>query len=284
MPSIVFITGMSGSGKTQVLKTLEDEGYYCIDNIPTQLIPQLVDIISYTKEIRKVSMVVDIRDKSFAQNFLQTTALLRDNGYDFRILFVDASNEVILRRYKETRRRHPLDGDSITESIENERKILEKIRVNADILIDTTDLNVHQLKAKITKIFGGEDLKEFSVVVTSFGYKFGIPTDSDMVIDTRFLKNPNFVPELKKLDGGNKKIKDFILTDEKARKYIDKIQDLVDFLLPEFQKEGKKYVTISIGCTGGRHRSVAIADIIADYIKRKGYRITKIHRDIEKEK
>lgn len=277
MTLIAFITGMSGSGKTQALKVLEDVGFYCVDNMPSEIIPHLIKLSSMSQEIPKLAMGVDIRDRTFVRNFLNILKELKSSDVKFKVVFLDAKDDVIVRRYKETRRRHPLDGGSIWKSIAKERKMLEPIKKIADDVIDTSHTNIHELKRRVIELFA-EAIPSFSFMIVSFGYKNDIPREADLIFDTRFLINPNFDEGLKNLDGRDKRVKEFILKDERSVKYIKMMEEMLRFLLLEFKREGKSYVTVGVGCTGGRHRSVAIAEIIAE--KFAEYNPIVIHRDL----
>jgi len=282
---IVVITGMSGSGKSTALRALEDLGFFCVDNLPIVLLPKFLNIQSDpSKMISKVAMVMDLREQGFLEKYPRIFKRLREQGYVIEILFLDAGDEALLHRFSETRRSHPLAvKGSIMEGIAMERQKLAPLKLMADRIIDSTSSNVHQLKDVIQRIFlspGSE--KRLIVHVTSFGYRYGIPVDADIVLDVRFLPNPYFVDSLKKHDGHHPAVRDYILASDEGRRFIEKLFALMSFLLPLYEKEGKVQLHIALGCTGGKHRSVAMANELAAYFSDKGYNIQANHRDIGK--
>ena len=276
----IVVTGLSGSGKTVVSRYLEDKGYYCVDNLPAKLIPELVNLWQRRKiEIDKIALVIDIREPNFLQEFLSVLKRLKIKPF---VLFLEASDETLVKRFSESRRPHPLaPKKSILEGVRLERKKLARIKAMADEVIDTTGLNLSQLKERISKQVLKQQ-RQLQVNVVSFGYKYGLPLDSDIVFDTRFLPNPYYVDELRELNGLTKKVRDFVLDSEMSKKFVDRLTSFIEFLVPEFIKEGKSTLTISIGCTGGRHRSVVIAEVLADYLLKKKLKVKIIHRDIYK--
>lgn len=281
---VIFITGISGSGKTTALKTLEDLGYYTVDNIPIDLIHE---VISLTKRagIEFITFGVSPRDNEMVKKFLYVLETLKkEKEYEVKLVFLDAKDEVIIRRYKETRRKHPFEeGKTIDKAIKIEREILLPIADYSDVRIDTTEINIHQLRQRIREVAGVE---KDSIVfhVLSFGFKYGIPSEADLVFDVRFVKNPNFHPELKKLDGTNKEVQDYVFSDENAVKYLRMIEDMVEFLKDRLVKDGRYTATIAIGCTGGRHRSIAFAEKLKEFIENKiGAQCIVNHRDKEKD-
>ncbi len=282
---IVVITGMSGSGKSTALRALEDLGFFCVDNLPIVLLPKFLNIQSDpSKMISKVAMVMDLREQGFLEKYPRIFKRLREQGYVIEILFLDAGDEALLHRFSETRRSHPLAvKGSIMEGIALERQKLAPLKLMADKIIDSTSSNVHQLKDTVQRIFlspGSE--KRLIVHVTSFGYRYGIPVDADIVLDVRFLPNPYFVDSLKKHDGHHPAVRDYILASDEGRRFIEKLFALMSFLLPLYEKEGKVQLHIALGCTGGKHRSVAMANELAAYFSDKGYNIHANHRDIGK--
>ena len=282
---IVVITGMSGSGKSTALRALEDLGFFCVDNLPIVLLPKFLNIQSDpSKMISKVAMVMDLREQGFLEKYPRIFKRLREQGYVIEILFLDAGDEALLHRFSETRRSHPLAvKGSIMEGIALERQKLAPLKLMADKIIDSTSSNVHQLKDTVQRIFlspGSE--KRLIVHVTSFGYRYGIPVDADIVLDVRFLPNPYFVDSLKKHDGHHPAVRDYILASDEGRRFIEKLFALMSFLLPLYEKEGKVRLHIALGCTGGKHRSVAMANELAAYFSDKGYNIQANHRDIGK--
>lgn len=281
----VVVTGMSGGGKSTVLKMLEDAGFYCVDNLPISLIEKFVELISLpNSEISKVVLGLDVRsDQSFA-DATRTLEQLRTEGYQFEILFMDADENVLIKRYKETRRVHPLAVDGrVEDGVRAERKVLENIRRNADYVIDTTNLLTRELKAELDRIFveNGE-YNSLMVTVMSFGFKYGIPTDADLVFDVRFLPNPFYIEELKQKTGNDKEVQDYVMKQEESEIFVWKLIDMVQFLIPNYVKEGKYRLVIAIGCTGGRHRSVTLANELYKRMKDKGtYGMKLYHRDVE---
>jgi UPF0042 nucleotide-binding protein len=284
---IVFITGISGSGKTTALKTLEDIGFYTVDNIPIDMI---FDFISLTRKanIKDVALSLFFKDEKTAQKFSEIISQLKEEVKDGRVIltFLEASDDAIIRRYKETRRKHPFGDEikSIDMAIKKEREILKLIFDISDIKLDTTQMNIHQLREKIRELFGDEKGMELTFQIYSFGFRYGIPQESDLVFDVRFIRNPNFDPQLKKFDGTHPEVQKYIFEDENARKYLEMIKEMIRFLAERFKKEGKFIATISIGCTGGRHRSVAFAEKIKEFIENEiKAKVILIHRDKEKE-
>jgi len=276
----IVVTGLSGSGKTVVSRYLEDVGYYCVDNLPAKLIPELVHLWQRREVgIDKIALVIDIREPNFLKEFPAVLKKLKIKPF---VLFLEASDEALVKRFSESRRPHPLASKkSILEGVRLERKKLAKIKAMADEVIDTTGLNLSQLKEEISKQVLKQQ-RQLQINVVSFGYKYGLPLDSDLVFDTRFLPNPYYVDELRELNGLTKKVRDFVLDSEMSEKFIDRLTSFIEFLIPEFIKEGKSTLTISIGCTGGRHRSVVIAEVLADYLEKKKLKVKIIHRDIYK--
>ncbi len=281
---IVIITGLSGSGKSTAIKALEDVGFFCVDNLPVALLPKFLELRAYSDlEISKLALVMDIREKDFVSTYSDVLDRLRGLGYRFEILFLEASEEILLRRYSETRMHHPLArGRSLLEAIHNERQQLEGLKGIADKVVDTSHYNVHELKAVILgHVLKAIQTGHVEVHVLSFGYKYGIPHDADLVIDVRFLPNPYFVPELKRLDGMAPEVKAFVKKWDETQIFLKKYLDLLDYLIPLYEKEGKSYLTVAVGCTGGKHRSVVIADEIFEYLKHETDHINLVHRDIE---
>lgn len=282
----VIVTGMSGAGKSSVLKMLEDSGYFCVDNLPVQLIEKFA-MLAYddSANIGKVALVIDIRSGQALEELEQVLTDITNLGYAFEILFLDSSTEVLVKRYKETRRTHPLSFEGrIDKGIETERQKLEFLRRRADYIIDSSRLLIRELKIEIDKIFvKNETYSNFIITVVSFGFKYGIPTDADLVFDVRFLPNPFYIPELRPLTGNDKPIYDYVLKSEAATQFLDKIYDLLSFLMPNYILEGKNNLVIGIGCTGGKHRSVTLANAIAKRLSGLGYGLNIEHRDIEKD-
>lgn len=280
----VIVTGMSGGGKSTALRMLEDAGFYCVDNLPVPLIEKFVELIAMPgSEVTKVALGLDVRvDQPFedAQRVLEK---LRENGYSFEILFMEASDKVLLKRYKETRRMHPLTPDGrVEDGIAKERKILEDILRKSDYVLDTSKLLTRELKEEIERIFvQNKEYNSLMVTILSFGFKHGIPADADLVFDVRFLPNPFYIEELKYKTGNDKEVQDYVMSFREAEIFIDKLCDMIGFLLPNYINEGKYQLVIAIGCTGGKHRSVTLANRLYERMKsQEGYGITISHRDV----
>jgi len=280
---LVIITGLSGSGKGTVLRTLEDLGYYAVDNLPLDLIPKFAELSLDSPKVRRAALVVDVREGGAFQRFPRLYAQLR-RSIPTRLIFLEADDETLVRRFSETRRPHPLGADtSIIRSIQAERELMKPVRKLADLTINTSKFNVHELREYIGEQFGGgRDESKLMVYVTSFGFRYGIPPDSDLVFDVRFLPNPNYIKEYKNLSGRHPRVARYIRSFPQTTEFINRISDLLVYLLPHYVREGKSYLTIAFGCTGGRHRSVMMADEIRKRLARAGYRVKGAHRDIEK--
>ncbi len=279
----LIITGISGSGKTAVSHFLEDLGYFCIDNLPAKLIPNFVELwLRKEVEIQKVALVVDMRERGFLTDFPAAVEEIKKRTTP-RIIFLDASDETLLKRFSETRRPHPLTKKkSVIESIRWERKRLAPIKKMADDVFDTSSTNVTQLKELLTRRLVKGRSPTMQIAIRSFGYKYGIPLDADLIFDTRFLPNPFYIDLLRTKTGKSPKVRTHVLRSRGAKEFMDKLFPFVDYLLPEFVSEGKSYLTIAIGCTGGKHRSVVIAEALKDYLRKKRYDIKIFHRDIFK--
>lgn len=279
----VVITGMSGAGKSQAMKVMEDMGYYCMDNLPPALLSKFAELThKSTKEIKKVAVVVDIRGGEFFETLFQGLDQLTAMGIGFKILFLDSANDTLIKRYKELRRPHPLNPEgNLLDGIEAERGVLKQVKSRADYIIDTTKLNLGMLKEEMTRIFvEGEEASKLSISVTSFGFKHGILLDGDLVFDVRFLPNPFYIPELKEFTGLENNVRDYVFSWPQTQAFIEKTMDLIEFLIPYYIKEGKTQLVVGIGCTGGKHRSVAIAERITGLLKADGHRSVVDHRDI----
>ncbi len=282
---IVVITGMSGSGKSTAVRALEDEGFYCIDNLPVRLFRQFVELIEKSGEIfRGVVLVTDIRGRELSGGIIESFSELRGAGYKLDVLFFEASDEVLIRRFAETRRRHPAeDRCSVPDGIRIERERLATLRQNATLIIDTSEFNVHQLKEQVIRTISGDHgSSHFTVEVVSFGFRYGIPLDAAIVMDVRFLPNPHFISELRPLSGLESPVRDFVLEKPESLEFLSRFFNLTDFLVPAYRREGKSYLTIAVGCTGGRHRSVAITQAVANRLESEGVKVRINHRDIEK--
>ena len=282
-PELVIITGLSGSGKGTVLKSLEDFGFYSVDNLPIELIPKFAELTNDSPKIRRAALVVDIREGATLQRF---PAVLREvqRKIPTTLVFLEADNDTLFRRYSETRRPHPLGaGDSVYDSIRSEREMLQPLRDMANLIVNTSKFNVHELRQFMRQAFSDDSGESKTMIyVTSFGFRNGIPTDSDLVFDVRFLPNPNYIPEFKNLTGRNPRVAHFIRSYPQTVEFIERISKLLIYLLPHYVREGKSYLTISFGCTGGRHRSVMMAAEIAKRIAKAGYKVKTTHRDLQK--
>ncbi|MBF0232102.1 MAG: RNase adapter RapZ [Desulfamplus sp.] len=285
---IFIITGISGSGKTTAMAAFEDAGFYCVDNMPMALLPKFLDLpLKNDPKIKGFSFVMDMREHEFPTQYSVTIEALRERDLSPVTIFLDADENTLIKRFSQTRRHHPMSHDtSLTESIRSEKKEMLSIKNSAEILIDTSTYNPHRLKAEIVAIASGRDAKKHISMKTnimSFGFKYGIPPDADLVIDMRFLSNPFFIPSLKNQDGESDDVKKFVLSLNETVEFLDKYLNLLDFLFPLYQKEGKAYLTIAVGCTGGRHRSVAIARKIFEHFHNMGMKTGIIHRDIDRD-
>jgi len=282
MTSIVIISGLSGSGKSTAVNALEDMGYYCVDNIPPTLLPTFIELCKNSeKDISKVALGIDIRERVSFDSAPRVIREFKEKGYPVDMIFLESSDSILLKRYKETRRKHPLSNDgNISEGISKERKMLEELKELSNYTIDTSELNVHQLSEIIKNKFNKEGSQNILLNIISFGFKHGIPNDADMIFDVRFLPNPHFVESLKNLNGTDKEVLDYIMEKEQSIEFIEKMTEFLDYLIPNYEKEGKAYLTIAIGCTGGKHRSVAITDKVAEHFKDLSP-LTR-HRDISK--
>lgn len=282
MTNLVIISGLSGSGKSTAVNVLEDLGYYCVDNIPPTLLPTFIELCENSdKDINKVALVIDIRERVSFESAPTVIEEFKKKGYPVDMIFLESSDQTLIKRYKETRRKHPLSDDgNIIEGISKEREMLEKLKELSNYTIDTSELNVHELSEIIKNKFSKTGSQNILLNIISFGFKHGIPNDADMIFDVRFLPNPHFVEDLKDLNGTDNEIIDFIMNKEEATAFIEKMTDFLDYLVPNYEKEGKSYLTIAIGCTGGKHRSVAITDKLAEHFKHLSP-VTR-HRDISK--
>jgi len=283
----LILTGLSGAGKTEAIRCLEDIGYFCIDNMPPTLIPKFAEACFKTDgKIDRIALVIDIRGGEFFGDIYESLLYLNEHKFDYEILFLEASDEVLVKRYKESRRKHPLSPDGrVINGIHQERLLLKDIRHRADHVIDTSKLKQRELKDEIFKIYSevGRIESEFAITIVSFGFKYGIPVDSDLVFDVRFLPNPFYIPELKELSGNDAGVRDYVMGHNVTQEFIAKLSDMLDFLIPSYMAEGKRQLIVSIGCTGGRHRSVAIANDLFDKLSDAGLRTSIDHRDINED-
>lgn len=284
-PDILIISGLSGSGKSVASKALEDIGYFCIDNLPLGLLEKLLSLVKKGQsDITRLALVMDSRDSSMVNEGQELIAKLRKKKYPLTILFLECNDDILMRRFKETRRTHHLDKDqSITTAISSERKMLSWLKLTADVTIDTSNKNVHQLRQVIQDRFSDPELqKQFNISFISFGFRYGLPLDADLVMDVRFLPNPYWVQALKDRSGLEKDVAQYVLQADESDQFLKRFSELLDFMLPFYPKKGKHYLTVGIGCTGGKHRSVSIVEELSRRFGEKNIKISVFHRDIEK--
>lgn len=284
----VFITGLSGSGKTLAMKALEDTGFFCVDNLPPELIDPFADLTAKGgNSANRVAIVADIRERGFLKKFPRVFHRLRQSGFQTTLVFLEARNDVLVRRFSESRRPHPLapaKGGTILEAVKTERRKLSPIRSLADVILDTSEMTAHQLRRNLRERFADPGERKVPTLnIVSFGYKYGIPLDADLVFDVRFLANPYFESKLRKKDGNDPRVEKFILSHRETEEFLTRLKSFVDYLIPNFALEGKSYLTIAIGCTGGFHRSVMVANALARHIAKQGRSAIVTHRDMENE-
>lgn len=284
---LIIVTGMSGAGKSTALKMLEDVGYFCVDNLPVPLVPKLAELLRVpNSEVNKIALGIDIRS---GQTFSELEKVLEEfvrSDMKYEILFLDASDEVLIKRYKETRRNHPLAGDGrVDKGIGEERKKLERLRRKADYILDTSQMLTRELKTELNKIFvENKEFKNLYITILSFGFKYGIPSDADLVFDVRFLPNPYYITDLRAKTGNDREVREFVMRNQKSGEFLEKLKDMIRFLIPNYIIEGKHQLVIAIGCTGGKHRSVTLAnELYENLCKDENYGIKIEHRDIEKD-
>ncbi len=284
----IIVSGLSGAGKSQALKCFEDMGFFCVDNLPTTLIPKFAELcVQSMGTMNNVALGIDVREADFFEQLFETLRILSENHIEYRIVFLEASNDVLIKRYSETRRPHPLNtkGKTILDDIMAERKKMESLKERADLVVDTSYLTVHELRSTLTERFSRfTKERKLTISVISFGYKYGVPPDIDLLFDLRFLPNPNYVEELHSLTGNDKGVMDYILKFPITHKFLEKLFGLIEFLIPQYIAEGRSYLTIGFGCTGGRHRSVALCNLFANFIKQGVFKVNLIikHRDSQK--
>ncbi len=282
----VIITGLSGAGKSQAIDSFEDAGYFCVDNLPPELVPTLVDLFRREgSKVDRVAIVSDVRGGEYFSRLEQLLDELHERGVEHTLVFLEASNEALVRRFKETRRRHPAaDGGSVIDGIRRERRILAPLRERATVVIDTSDISIHDLKARLHKdIIQHSRRTGIVFAVVSFGYKYGVPIDADLLFDVRFLPNPHYDLRLRPLTGLDVEVREFVMSSSDTGEYLERLTALLDFLFPRYAAEGKAHLTIGVGCTGGRHRSVAIAEYIGERYAKQGYYTIVRHRDMARE-
>ena len=284
--SFVIITGLSGAGKSYAIKCFEDMGYFCVDNLPTTLIPTFAELCAQSsRQIRTIALGVDVREGEYLEHFVEALQALRARGHRVEVLFLESGDEALVRRYNETRRRHPLAGEgSVLDGIRAERHALAHLREVAGRIIDTSGLTVHQFKDRLIEAYAAQEARDaLTVSLVSFGFKFGVPYDADLVFDVRFLPNPHFVDGLRSLDGRDAPAAKFVLSHEDSSEFLARLEDLLRFLLPLYQREGKAYLTLAIGCTGGRHRSVTLVEALRAFLEEMGLQPIVRHRDLDRE-
>ncbi|WP_022668498.1 RNase adapter RapZ [Desulfospira joergensenii] len=284
---VYIITGLSGSGKSTAIQAFEDASFYCVDNMPMALVPKFLELpLKESREIKGIAFVMDMRSKTFVQEYAPGIGAIEDLGVLPQIIFLEAGKDILVKRFSQTRRHHPLSrGTSLVESIESEIETMAPVKLTAHHVIDTSNYNVHELKSRILDLIsrGRKRSKIMKLNVESFGFKYGIPNEADLVIDVRFLANPYFIPELKNQDGESEEVKDFVLSNPDTKDFLERYTGLLDYLIPLYRNENKAYLTIAVGCTGGRHRSVAIARSIFEHLNKKGLSPGIIHRDIDRD-
>lgn len=283
---IVVVTGLSGAGRSTAAKCLEDLGYFVVDNLPPALIATMVELGSSSSgaAVTRLAVVVDVRSRAFSSDLTGTLVDLDERGYRPKVLFLQARDDVLIRRFESVRRAHPLQGEGrLSDGIAAERLLLTDLAGVADVTVDTSDLNVHQLRSTIELAFGAEFVPSLKATVMSFGYKYGLPLDADLVVDVRFLPNPHWLPELRSLTGQNPEVRAYVLGQETAGEFLDSYMDILALIGTGYQREGKRYLTLAVGCTGGKHRSVAISEELATRLAAEGVHTTVVHRDLGRE-
>jgi UPF0042 nucleotide-binding protein len=282
---LVVITGLSGAGRTQAMQSLEDQGFFCVDNLPPTFLVKFAELCAQSRgKVSKAAIVCDLRGGEFFSSLSEALSNLEKEGFLLQVLFLDASDETLIRRYKESRRRHPLSPQGrVLDGIQAERQQLEELRIRADNIIDTSDLTSQQLRSQVAELFGKvQGLEQMAVSVISFGFKYGIPMDADLVMDVRFLPNPFYVETLRPLTGEDALVQEYVLGNPMTQEFLEKYLALLEYILPNYIKEGKTHLAIGIGCTGGQHRSVAIAERVGEFLKERQYAINLKHRDAKK--
>lgn len=284
-PTVVMVTGVSGAGKSQALKTLEDLGFFCVDNLPPALIPTFIQLCTQLREpISKIAMGVDVRGREFFDDLSSALSTIEQAGSKAMVLFLEADDDILVRRYKETRRRHPLSlQGSVLEGIHEERAILSDLKGQASIIIDTSNLSTSELRKQLVEVFSSSvKLQKLLVTLVTFGFKHGLPMDADLVFDVRFLPNPYYVADLKPLSGLDSRVSQYLFKSSLTKSFFSRMSKFVDFLLPHYVEEGKSHLTIAVGCTGGRHRSVALGEALRTHLEAKEHTVVVEHRDIER--
>ena len=281
---VILVTGMSGAGRSTATRALEDIGWFVVDNLPPTLMTNVVDYVAQRTGSRKVAVVADVRGGQLFEELRESLAAIKTAGHDLRVLFLEAGDEALVRRYESSRRPHPLQrDDSLLGAVQRERKLLGDLRADADIVIDTSNLNVHELRRSIEASFGDDDHVALRATVMSFGFKYGIPVDADLVADLRFLPNPYWDPKLKELTGLDAAVNDYVVASDQAQEFLTKYAELIDLVEDGYLREGKRFVTIAMGCTGGKHRSVAMAENLSARLVKSGVEVRVVHRDLGRE-
>jgi UPF0042 nucleotide-binding protein len=282
--NLIIITGLSGSGKSTAIDALEDAGYFCVDNMPVLLLPKFLELrAGSASEVQKLALGMDLRQREFVERYREVFDQLQVEDYHLEVLFLEASEEVLLKRYSQTRRQHPIsEGTNLLESIRSEKEQLKGLKETADRIIDSSNLTVHQLKKLIVQYACRSiEAERMRIAILSFGFKYGVPLEADLLIDVRFIPNPYFIPELKKLDGKDQRVQQFVKKWPETQEFLSKYLSLLEYLIPLYEKEGKSYLTIAVGCTGGQHRSVTISEEIFAHLKRPNRDVSLAHRDID---
>ncbi|MFI6578674.1 RNase adapter RapZ [Nocardiopsis sp. NPDC050513] len=284
-PEVVIVTGMSGAGRSTAARALEDLGWFVVDNLPPGLLPTMIELAGRTHgAVPRVAVVVDVRSLAFTEDLLSTVEELRKRDMTARVLFLEAGDDALVRRFEGVRRRHPLQGEGLlTDGITRERETLRAIRGEADLVIDTSQLNVHQLKARVLGFFGEDGEGRIRANVVSFGFKHGLPVDADLVLDCRFLPNPHWVPDLRPMNGRDAPVRDYVLSQDGAKEMLESYSEVLKLTIDGYQREGKHYMTLAVGCTGGKHRSVAMAEQFGDRLRAQGVDVHVVHRDVGRE-
>jgi len=281
---VILVTGMSGAGRSTATRALEDIGWFVVDNLPPTLMTNVVDYVAQRTGSRKVAVVADVRGGQLFEELRESLAAIKAAGHDLRVLFLEAGDEALVRRYESSRRPHPLQrDDSLLGAVQRERNLLSDLRADADIVIDTSNLNVHELRRSIEASFGDDDHVALRATVMSFGFKYGIPVDADLVADLRFLPNPYWDPKLKDLTGLDAAVNDYVVASDQAQEFLTKYAELIDLVEDGYLREGKRFVTIAMGCTGGKHRSVAMAENLSARLVKSGVEVRVVHRDLGRE-
>ena len=283
-PRFVVVTGLSGAGKTVAIRCLEDLGFFCVDNLPAPLLPKFTELCTRSpQEIHRVALGVDVRERAFFPDLLDYLEELRREGYTVEILYLEARDEVLARRFSETRRPHPLAPEGpVLEGIREERRRMQDLRERADRILDTSELTVHELKQVLQELFYTDRRRTLLIHVISFGFKYGAPYDLDLLFDVRLLPNPQFIRELRPLTGRDAPVMAYLEQHPRCRSFLERLEDFLSFLIPQYQEEGKYYLNIGIGCTGGRHRSVYVAEVLGEFLRKQGYEVSVRHRDLHR--